>query len=164
MLVQKNRRVGAAGPNSPGYLFPLNWQHLARPLQTLPQTTTRHLFQVQGRILVRMLLAQVTTIIQGTDPVLKVTATPTVGTAVDVASTIDTSSLEVGGFVFVEGDGTALVKSNAGASFIGANSGLWICNTGYIDLISGASKTGALKWDLCFQPLDEAAYVAVAGF
>lgn len=129
--------------------------HVVRPAASLPQSATGHLFAVTGRVLVTCLIGQVTTIIQNSDPVAKITATPTSGTAVDVASTVDLSSLEVGGFIFVEGDGTALVKSNAGAAFIGAPSGHFIANAGYIDLITGASKTGAAKWDLYYVPLDD---------
>ncbi len=133
--------------------------HVARATAALPQSATGHLFQVVGRVMVTQLVGQVTTAIQNSDPVAKITATPTSGTAVDVASTVDISSLEIGGFIFVEGDGTAIVKSNAGAAFIGANSGRWIANTGYIDLITTASKTGNVKWDLYYVPIDDGSYV-----
>ncbi len=133
--------------------------HVVRPLATLPQSATGHLFQVTGRVVVTLLVGQVTTAIQSSDPVAKVTLTPTAGTAVDVASTVDLSSLEVGGFIFVEGDGTALVKSNAGGAFIGAPSGRFIANAGYIDLITSASKSGAVKWDLYYVPLDDGSSV-----
>jgi len=139
----------------------LTWGiHVARATATLPQSATGHLFSVTGRVRITGLIGQVTTAIQSSDPVAKIAATPTSGTAVDVASTVDLSSLEVGGFIFVEGDGTALVKSNAGAAFVGANSGHWIANTGYIDLITSASKTGNVKWDLWYVPLDDGSSVA----
>ncbi|MGM3000386.1 hypothetical protein ACS2TJ_26870, partial [Bacillus cereus group sp. BC312] len=83
--------------------------HVARATAALPQSATGSLFTVTGRVLVAALFGQVTTAIQSTDPVAKITGTPTAGTAVDIASTVDLSSLEVGGFIFVEGDGTALV-------------------------------------------------------
>lgn len=133
--------------------------HVARATAALPQSATGHLFSITGRVMVTMLVGQVTTAIQSTDPVAKITGTPTVGTAVDIASTVDLSSLEIGGFIFVEGDGTALVKSNAGAAFIGANSGRFIANAGYIDLITGASKTGNVKWDLYYVPIDDGSSV-----
>lgn len=152
------------GSNSPGYSVLDSYIRVTRPAQALPQTATESLFKVSGgRILVKKLIAEVTTIIQSTDPVLKVsgirktdvTFTSTVGTAVDIASTVDLSSLEVGGLVFIEGDGTAAVKSNAGAAFVGTNSGLFIVGNGYITITTGASKTGALKWDLWYEPLDD---------
>ncbi len=136
--------------------------HVVRATATLPQNATGHLFTVTGRVIVTALVGQVTTAIQNSDPVAKITATPTSGTAVDVASTVDISSLEVGGFIFIEGDGTAMVKSNAGAAFIGANSGRWIANAGTIDLITTASKTGSVKWDLYYVPLDDGSSVVAA--
>lgn len=158
--------------NAPQSSYKLNqpvveqYIHVARPTGTLPQTATQNLFQVTGgRIKVKALVGQVTTIIQSSDPVLKVSSTAkdnvgiTVGTAIDIASTVDLSSLEVGGMVFVEGDGTAAVKSNAGAAFIGTNSGEWIAPQGFISITTGASKSGAIKWDLMYEPFDEAARV-----
>ena len=137
--------------------------HVQKTSATIPQTTTQHLFQVLGgRVLITLLFGEVTTVIQGTDPVLKVTSTPTTGSAVDVASTVDTSSLEAGGLLTVEGDGTAMIKGNAGAGLPGTGQGKWVCPIGYIDLISGASKTGATKWDLFYFPIDDGAYVVSA--
>lgn len=136
--------------------------HVARATATLPQSATGHLFTVAGRVFVSLLFGQVTTAIQSTDPVAKVTLTPTVGTAIDVASTVDLSSLEVGGFIFVEGDGTALVKSNAGGAFSALGSVGFIVNAGFIDLITGASKTGNVKWDLYYVPIDDGSSVVAA--
>jgi len=137
--------------------------HVVKSSASLPQTATQHLFVIAGgRVLITLLFGEVTTIIQSSDPVLKITSTPTTGTAVDVASTVDASSLEVGGFLTVEGDGTALIKGNAGAGLPGTGQGKWICPIGYIDLISGASKTGAMKWDLYYVPIDDGAYVVSA--
>jgi hypothetical protein len=61
---------------------------------------------------------------------------------------------------FVEGDGTAGVLSNAGAAYVGPNSGQFIVPQGEIYLTTSATNTGAMKWDLWYQPLDEGAYVA----
>lgn len=140
---------------------------VSRAAKALPQNTTEILFKViGGRVLVKALVGEVTTIIQNSDPVVKVSSKKlnaamdtAVGTAVDIASTVDITSLEVGGSVFVEGDGTAAVKSSAGAVFIGTNSGYWIAPNGEIYLTTGASKTGALKWDLFYEPLDPGAFV-----
>lgn len=141
--------------------------HVVRPALVLPQTTTQQLFRVKGgRVLVENLVGTVTTVLTGTDPVAKISsksldaASAAVGTAVDVATTVDINSLEVGGMVFVEGDGTAIVKSNAGAAFIGTNSGLWVAPQGEIYLTTGGNNTtGAMKWDIWYMPLDEGAYV-----
>jgi len=135
--------------------------HVVKAAASLPQTATQHLFTITGgRVLVNLLFGEVTTIIQSTDPVAKITSTPTTGTAVDVAATVDLSSLEAGGLLIVEGDGTALVKGNAGASFFANGAHQFIVPIGYLDLITGASKTGATKWDLYYVPIDDGASVA----
>lgn len=138
-------------------------EHVAKAAATLPATTTQHLFVITGgRVLVTLLFGEVTTIIQSSDPVIKVTGTPTTGTAVDIASTVDITSLEVGGKLIVEGDGTALVKGNAGAAFWANGAHDFIATIGYIDLISSATKTGATKWDLFYFPIDDGALVVSA--
>jgi hypothetical protein len=134
--------------------------HVARSTAALPQSTTGHLFQVTGgRVLITLLFGEVTTAIQNSDPVAKVTSTPTTGSAVDIASTVDLSSHEIGGLIIAEGDTTALIKVNAGGGGP-ANAMPWICPIGYVDLITSASKTGNVKWDLWYLPLDEGAAVA----
>ncbi len=57
--------------------------------------------------------------------------------------------------VVVKGDGSALVKSLGGAAFIGPGGGHWIAPAGEIFLTTGASKTGALQWDLWYEPYQE---------
>ena len=149
-----------------GLPFPDQKIHVARPAGTLAQSAAQNIFQVLGgRVRVKGLLAQVTTIVQAQATTVKTSSTAkdaagaTVGTAVDLSSTVDCNALEVGGLLWTEGDGTALVKSNAGAAFIGANSGEFIAPQGYISYTTGASSTGALKWDLWYEPVDEGAYV-----
>lgn len=140
---------------------------VSRAAATLPQTSTHQLFQVRGgRVLVRLLLGEVTTIIQNSDPVIKISSKKlnaamdtAVGTAVDVASTVAITSDEVGTLYVVEGDGTAIIPSDAGAAFIGSQGGSWIAPNGEIYLTTGASKTGAIKWDLWYEPLDAGATV-----
>lgn len=138
---------------------------------TIPASTTQQLFRVYGgRVKVKALIGEVTTIIQTQTDNLKISskaldsASTAVGTAVDVASNLDITAMEVGGSVFVEGDGTALVKSNAGAVLIGTNTGEWIAPQGEIYATASATNTGAMKWDLWYEPLDAGAYVvAVTG-
>lgn len=132
----------------------------------LPATTTGQLFRVKGgRVVVKALLGEVTTVIQTQADNLKVSskkldnASAAVGTAVDIAANLDVTAIEVGGMLFVEGDGTALVKSTAGGALIGPNSGMWIAAQGEIYLTTSATNTGAVKWDLWYQPLDSGAFV-----
>lgn len=135
----------------------------------LPATTTGQLFRVRGgRVIVKALVGEVTTAIQNQLCNLKVSSkkldasSSAVGTAVDVTANVDMANREVGGLHFVEGDGTAGVLSNAGAAFIGANSGYWIAPQGEIYITTSATNTGAMKWDIWYQPLDPGAYVEPA--
>lgn len=145
------------------------WIQVSQPAVALPASTTGQLFRVKGgRVIVRALLGEVTTIIQTQADNTKISskkldnASVAVGTAVDVASNLDITAIEVGGFLFVEGDGTALVKATAGASLIGTNSGMWIAPQGEIYVTCAATNTGAIKWDIWYQPLDSGAFVEAA--
>lgn len=134
-----------------------------RATDTLPQTVAdpgEAIFTITGgRVLVTRLVGEVTTAIQNSDPVLSVCSAPTTGTAVVLASTVNSTSAEIGGFLSVEGDGTAIVLSVAGAVLATAVPTGFIVPIGSIGLISGASKTGAVKWSLTYFPLDEGAAV-----
>ena len=140
--------------------------HVQVPARALPQSTTDQLFRVYGgRVMVELLLGEVTTVIQSTDPILKVsskaldTANVAIGTTYDIASTLDLSSDEVGSMYTVEGDGTALISAQLAGAGYAANGIKWIAPRGEIYLTTGASKTGAMKWDMWYRPLDEGAYV-----
>ncbi len=136
--------------------------HVARPTSGLPISTTMHLFTVTGSVMVNMLIGRVTTAIQSSDPVAKLTCTPGAGTAVDVASTVTLASLEAGGWIACAGDGTAMVVNNHGASLLGAKPGYFLTDTGTIDLITTATKTGQIKWDLWYTPIDDGAFIVAA--
>jgi hypothetical protein len=166
-LLIKNRVNSSGGSQSrSGLAFVEQLVHAKSASKTLPATTTQQLFRVYGgRILVKALVGEVTTLIQTQACNMKVSAkklsdaSAAVGTAVDVAANVDVTAREVGGTYFVEGDGTAGVLSNAGAAYIGPNSGYWICPQGEIYVTTSATNTGAMKWDIWYQPLDEGAYV-----
>jgi hypothetical protein len=142
------------------------WIKVTRPALALPQTATQQLFRVYGgRVLVQALVGEVTTVIEGTDPVLKVSVSKVsdagalVGTAYDIASTLDISSDEVGTMYGVEGDGTAITSGGQVGASLELTAREWVMQQGQIYITTGASKTGAIKWDLWYQPLDSGAYV-----
>ena len=90
------------------------WIHVKVAGRTIPATTTDQIFRVYGgRVLVKALVGEVTTIIQTQLDNLKVSskklsdASAAVGTAVDLSANVDITAREVGGLHFVEGDGTA---------------------------------------------------------
>lgn len=128
---------------------------------TLPASGNQTIFTVAGgRVLVNLLFGEVTTIIQAQATTLKVTSAPTVGTAVDLTSTLDINGKEAGTLLLVEGDGTALVGANAGAALNGVGAGQMIIPAGVIRITTGATSTGATKWTCYYVPLDEGATVS----
>ena len=165
-FIKQSNQARTAGPTGNGQAFLSQYIKVSRAAKALPQTTTQQLFRVHGgRVLVRFLIGEVTTVIEGTDPVMKISvsalssASALVGTAYDIASTLDISSDEVGTLYSVEGDGTAIISGNQVAGSVEAFGTGWIQSQGQIYMTTGASKTGAIKWDLYYQPLDPGAYV-----
>ena len=140
--------------------------HVTRASATLPQTVAdpgEALFTISGgRVLITRFFGTVTDTIAATDPVLSVTSAPTVGTAVVLASTADIKDKEIGAHASIEGDGTALVLSNAGAILATAIPCFCVVPVGTIGLISGDSQTGSMSWELFYFPLDAGAAVVAA--
>lgn len=135
-----------------------------RATKNLPATAAEALFTIAtGRVLVTLLLGEVTTVIQTQLCNTKVTVNPTTGTSGDVASNLDISADEAGTFYLVEGDGTALVGVSAGGSFFAAGAPAPIVvPVGGIDLETGATNTGQVKWTLFYLPIDDGAVVTAA--
>ncbi len=135
----------------------------SRATAALPASTLGHLFTVSGgRILVKYLIGEVTTIIQAQACTLKITGTPTAGTAVDwSAASASISGTEVGGkFSLPAAAATGLVVGNAGGLIV--HQAEWIATIGTIDLTTSATNTGSVKWDLIWIPLDVGAAVVAA--
>lgn len=128
-----------------------------RATATLPQSTTGHIFTVSGgRVIVNLILGEVTTIIQAQATTLKLTATPTTGTAVDMCATSDLTGLEVGGkLALPAAAASVLTKTNTGA--IVAGNAAFVVAIGTIDLITVASSTGSIKWSCFWTPFDDGA-------
>ena len=133
--------------------------HCSKAAATLPATADQTLFTIAGgQVWISLLLGEVTTVIEGTDPVPTIVADPTTGTNVTLASTVDMNSLEVGAFLTIEGDGSAILIANAGSIAIPRIRGFAV-GTGVIELHTAATKTGATKWDCWWFPLNEGATV-----
>ncbi len=136
---------------------------VSRATATLPASTLGHIFTVSGgRVLVRYLVGEVTTIIQAQACTVKVTHTPTAGTAVDwSAASASISALEVGGKLGLPAAAaTALVTGNAGGILTHLSE--WVATAGTIDITTSATNTGSIKWDLVYVPLDNGAQVVAA--
>lgn len=138
---------------------------VSRATATLPATAAQNIFTISGgRILLVSLVGEVTTIIQAQSTTVKVTSTPTTGSAIDMSSTGgDINALEVGGRISLANPpaaATALVKTNAGYTNLSAV--FTVVPPGSISYTTGATSTGSLKWDLIYVPLDNGAQVVAA--
>ena len=162
-----SRRV--AGPTSgAGQAVLQQWIQVSRPALVLPQSTTQQLFRIYGgRVLVHLLLGEVTVVMTSTDPGLSIdyaaltNASALVGTAYALASTLNIASDEVGTLFSVEGDGSAIISGNQVAGTVEAFSTGFVAAQGEIyATTTGNNTTGQIKWDLWYQPLDAGAYVS----
>ena len=143
------------------------WIQVSRPTLALPQATNQQLFRIYGgRVWVHLFIGEVTTVIEGTDPVPSIeyaaltTAGALVGTEYALASTLNIASDEVGTLYGIEGDGTAITSGNQVAgSLEGSVFPGFVLAQGQLVFTTTGSRTGAIKWDLWYQPLDSGAYV-----
>ena len=126
-------------------------------------TIAQNLFTiVGGKVLVTMLMADVTTVHGSTTLNIKTQTAPTTGTAVALSTDTDTNALEAGGTLYVEGDGTATVKANGGVVLSSATQSGFIVSPGAISFTPSATTTGATLWQLWYIPIDDGAYVTPA--
>jgi hypothetical protein len=134
-----------------------------RATATLPASGYGALFTITGgRVLMNMLLGEVTTIIQAQACTVKVTGTPTTGTAVDLsAASASVSAKEVGSlWGFVGPSGTALNVANAGGVPWADNS--IVVPIGTVGITTSATNTGSVKWAIWWVPLDSGAQLVAA--
>lgn len=133
---------------------------VARATAALPATAAQNIFAVSGgRVLIRSLVGEVTTIIQAQACTVKVTSTPTAGTAVDLSAvSASISALEVGArLTLPAAAATALVTGNAGGVI--GHQAEWVIGIGSLSYTTSATNTGSIKWDLVYVPLDAGASV-----
>jgi hypothetical protein len=132
-----------------------------RAVKVLPAQATEHAFAVSGgRVIVTGLVGQVVGVCDGTATTLKITSTPTTGTAVDLTSTTAITSKEIGALISLPLTlGGALNVQNAGAAEI-PGSLQFVVPIGNIDLITSATNAGTVKWTLLYVELDDGAAVA----
>jgi hypothetical protein len=136
---------------------------VSRATSTLPASTSLNIFTVAGgRVLLVGLVGEVTTIIQAQACTVKVTSTPTTGTAVDLsAASASISALEVGGkLTLPAAAATAMVTGNAGGVIF--RQAQWVIPIGSLSYTTSATNTGSIKWDLLYVPLDNGANVVAA--
>ena len=136
---------------------------LDRATAALPASTYGALFTIsKGRVILTSLVGEVTTIIETQACNLKVTSTPTTGTAVDIATNLDigTAPDEVGCLYGIGAYVGALVGTNAGATVLPTY--MIVIPIGTLGITTSATNTGSIKWTATYIPLDDGAEMTVA--
>jgi len=134
---------------------------LDRPTATLPASTYGALFNiVGGRVVLTSMIGEVTTVIQSQTTNIKITSTPTTGTAVDIATNLDCNADAVQSLYGI-GAYVAAMVGGTGAANISTAQGI-VLPVGTLGITTAATSTGSIKWSITYIPLDDNAYMTVA--
>jgi hypothetical protein len=124
-----------------------------------PQT----IFTVTGRVLVSLLLGEITTVFDGTVYTLKVSHDPTVGGAIDLSAALTMTSFTAGDYVTLGATvGAALTNNNGAIGSVVAPAPKLVLADGILTLTGSATQTGVMKWSLYYVPLDANSNVVAA--
>lgn len=125
-------------------------------------TTGETLFDIEGgRVIINLILGEVTTIIETKTVNFKLVSNPDTGTTSDLCANLDLSAKEVGTLFTISGTpGDAMQSGSSGNVIAQANS--VIVAAGAIQATVGDTHTGSIKWSVFYTPIDDGAYVAAA--
>jgi len=118
---------------------------------------------VGGKVLMTALVGEVTVAIGATQSV-KFIANPTAATAADtdLCAAVDINTCDVGDLLGVTGTpGENLLVAHKG-SIQGMLTGGVYLQTGTLQVHTTATTAGSAKWNLCYVPIDDGAYVEAA--
>lgn len=136
---------------------------VTRPASNLPQTGTTNIYTVTGgRILLTGLVGLVTTVFGATVTNLKVRSIPTTGTAGDIAANVLVTNKEVGTLLALNTTVGGALVSTSSYGAIGMAATPLIIPVGSLAMVTDASNTGQIQWDLTWIPFDDGASVVAA--
>lgn len=132
-----------------------------RATSSLPATASTAYFTVTGKVKILNIIGEVTTVFQTQANNTKLIATPTVGAAVDLCAVLDTTAAAVGSLLTITGTlADAMIKTVSGA--VPTQASPVIVTAGTINLSTSATSTGASKWTVIYEPIDQGAMVIAA--
>ncbi len=114
---------------------------------------------INAPVMLTSMVGEVTTALQSGANNTKLTATPTTGTAVDLASNLDTVSDEKGCLFGISAYGSAMVGTNAGATVITAKP--IVLQIGTVGITTASDKSGSIKWSVTYMPLEDGGEMTV---
>lgn len=137
-------------------------QIVTRAADALPQTADEALFTVTGKVNIIQVIGTVTTICESAGNNTKLKFNPSVGSDTDICAVVDLNAAAVGTLYTITG-------TIANAGILSPNAALpkqaspLLIDTGDIEIDCAASRTGALKWTVVWEPVDaDATVVATA--
>lgn len=134
-----------------------------RPTQALPAATANLFTIVGGRIMLTLILGEVTTIIQAQANAAKLTFDPdAAGATQDLCATLDINADAVGSIYRITGNPTVAMLDNLNFGQGGLVAAPLILKPGKIILNCAANSTGAIQWDAWYISLDTGAYMIAA--
>ena len=134
---------------------------VTRVTSNLPQSTAVALFNVSGKVLVNLIVGEVTTIIQTQSNDTNLQSNPATGTTNDMCAALNISAKEVGTLFSITGvAGDAMVAGSSGA--VRGQTVPVIVAKGAIELYCAASNSGKAKWTCFYIPIDDGAVVTAA--
>src|ERR1043166_63476 len=124
---------------------------VTRASKVLPQTATEAAFTITGgRIILLQLLGECTVVIQTQACNLNIQSNPTAaGASLDLCAVLNISAKAVGTLFGMTG--TLANALQSGVAILAQATPL-ILPVGTIDLVTSASNTGEIKWDLKYVP------------
>ena len=130
---------------------------------SLPQTAETDYFTISGgRVLLTLILGEVTTIIQVQANATKLVHNPTdAGASQALCATLDITGDAVGVMYTISGTPSDALRDNLNFGRGTLFAAPLILKPGTIALNTAASNTGATKWSLWYIPLEDGASVAV---
>lgn len=139
-------------------------ERLDRATENLPQSTDKALFTITGgRVLLMLILGEVTTVIQTQANNTKLKFNPTAtGADQDLCAVLDITGDAVGEIYTISGTVTDAMRSDLLIGSGGLIAAPLVLSEGDIELDCAANNTGQVQWSLWYIPLDQDAKVAVS--
>ena len=129
-----------------------------RASATLPASTATPYFSVTGKVKIYQIIGEVTTVVQSQANAIKLISNPTVGADVDLCATVESNAATVGSLLTITGTlANAMIKTVSGA--VPAQASPVVVTAGTIDFSAAATNTGATKWTVIWEPIDQGAMV-----
>lgn len=131
-----------------------------RATANVPQTAQAALFTISGgKVIIKSIIGEVTTVMQHLTTNMKLTVNPTVGGDVDICANYAIADKEVGKLLFITGTFANAMDAKYVITQPEYNI---ICPAGTLDAITDASPSGQIKWTVHYIPLDAGATITAA--